>query len=856
MNQMDREQTHREQAMDRLASRLRSTELNQNHKNYLGMAIEKFVDVIQTEHAAMLADPAGWTTNGHGRALLRPVLAHVAGEALEHTYNMLAVTMREAVARKDENMYQATLDSKIGEAVRNLISVQMTREATDPAEYRRAFKMKLEGKDVWTTKNINSFLSKLGTELVDWSDREVLMVGDYFSRLMLDNLDGKVNDDGTKNFPLFTRRGGRDGMNLGLHPDAEDVISTQEMCDLVTAFSRRAMIEVPAKFSDCPDLTWGGWFTHPIPAVPKSSFGDHHTGKRDNQAVSVDIAKFLDRVAGTAYVVNQDVLNVASWIFTVKGLMWKKGDGGFTEFIKHPMPTKPKGVDQSWFKTPEGIAYIQAREEAQNLNRAARSKKMSIANAVHLADVDRHEPSLYFPASLDFRGRIYFRTQDLSPQGDTFNKGVLQFRDAKPINLDVMRRFIASFVTDSGDLSDVDMSKKSEADQIQWTKDNLDVLNRIANNPADTVDLWSRTDSPFEFLGAVIDYTTAMHLDDPTAHMSRVICRVDAVCSGVQHLGTIARDSGVADAVCLRGQERTTDLYTLMSEAVNQEFIKYRDNPEAWATRCDIKGVADDRAPREYEASVWSTIIMDLGGHGRSDLKPACMQFSYAVKERTIGMRLLDDRDWRKKLTPHVARHLGLDVREALVMNTVSRMGQFMSQVQFDCIDKIAFNLRGVMSWYQECVSILADHEQGWEYTNPVGFTMRQFYSKKLSVTIPTPNYSVRIQTTNGDINKTKQVSGISANQTHSLDGALLVLTHATFSGTMSVIHDSVGCHSSDMEELQTSLRKSHVLLYQGNRLAEMKQQNEDRTGLTLPEPPEMGDLELSDVLTASYYFS
>ena len=856
MTQMEREQIQYELAFDRKADTLRNLGLNKHQSKYMMACVGYLTGVLENEYRKMIDDPTGFTPRKHGQSDLRVVLMFMSERPQEVAVNLLATLFRLCLGDPERQLYDATIATAVAEQLEMHMKVvhikNQARDAGQRAEYKQVFDQLFADKDVWTQRMVNSLAAKMNIETFqEWDEKMSLRIGGYFSRLVFDHMCG-----GEGKMTTFTRTSGRDGTTVQLSDATFESISYAEMADLVASFARRPMVETPAKFSDCPDLTYGGWYTHPITAVSRSSFGNHWTGDKRNQAVSMGQAKYLDRIAGHAYVINQEVLNAANFIFDTMDLGWQKGDKGFKKITRLSPPTCPvEVITAEWKDSDEGRAYWKEKKGTQYVNRAVASKRAATAASLVVANDCRHEEELYFPVSLDFRGRTYFRTTDLSPQGDTFNKGVLMFKEGKPINLDVMRRFIGSFVTDAkGGISDRDMSKASKAEQIRWVIDNEDKLRQIASDWHGTLEWWSRTDSPFEFLGAVFDYIKAISSDDPSTYISHIICRVDAVASGIQHLGTIARDTGVADAVCLRGQEKSTDLYTKVAETTNDLFRTYRDNPKAWDEWCDDMGKAEDSAVRGYNAQLWSEVILDVGGHRRGDAKPVSMQYSYAVKERTIGIRLMEDEGWRDKVVDGMAAKMGMDKDDLDVRRAVSQLGQFMAHIQFDVIRRIATNLASVMGWYQQCVDILGDH--GWQYTNPAGFTMRQRYTNTRTSTLSCPTYNTTIQIPVEGVKSNKQTNGISANQTHSLDGALLVLTHLYFDGSMSIIHDSAGCHSCDMDDMQLALRQAHVKLYEKNLLLEMKEQNEERTGLALPEPPKPGDLDLQDVLKSTYFWS
>jgi DNA-directed RNA polymerase len=71
-----------------------------------------------------------------------------------------------------------------------------------------------------------------------------------------------------------------------------------------------------------------------------------------------------------------------------------------------------------------------------------------------------------------------------------------------------------------------------------------------------------------------------------------------------------------------------------------------------------------------------------------------------------------------------------------------------------------------------------------------------------------------------------------------------------------AMIHDDFGTHACDAEVLQTAIRTTFVALHsEQDILADFKQVHEERCGITLPDLPETGDLDINAVLESPYFF-
>ena len=73
---------------------------------------------------------------------------------------------------------------------------------------------------------------------------------------------------------------------------------------------------------------------------------------------------------------------------------------------------------------------------------------------------------------------------------------------------------------------------------------------------------------------------------------------------------------------------------------------------------------------------------------------------------------------------------------------------------------------------------------------------------------------------------------------------------------TFSAVHDSFWTHPCDVDEMNCALRDTFVDLYSQPLLKNLKETWELRyPDVNFPDLPEGGDLKLSDVKNASYFF-
>ena len=103
--------------------------------------------------------------------------------------------------------------------------------------------------------------------------------------------------------------------------------------------------------------------------------------------------------------------------------------------------------------------------------------------------------------------------------------------------------------------------------------------------------------------------------------------------------------------------------------------------------------------------------------------------------------------------------------------------------------------------------------------------------------------------------------SGIAPNFVHSLDASHMLATiNAMWTEGLqhfSMIHDSFGCHASDVDAMQRHIREQFVRMYTlFDPATLMAERMAEKTGLEPVLPPEHGRLEINQVLEAPYFFA
>src|SRR5690606_4711448 len=164
------------------------------------------------------------------------------------------------------------------------------------------------------------------------------------------------------------------------------------------------------------------------------------------------------------------------------------------------------------------------------------------------------------------------------------------------------------------------------------------------------------------------------------------------------------------------------------------------------------------------------------------------------------------------------------------------------------------------MAWLQKAsTAILREGYDRIKWITPSGFPVTQVYWETEEHRINTKlcgNAKLSIRRSTDAVKKSRHRNGIAPNFVHSLDAShlTLVVNRAKAEGinAFAMIHDDYGTHAADTARLYEIIRRVFVDMYARHDVLE-----EFRAAYSfLPEPPPMGDLDLSQVIDSPYFFS
>lgn len=587
--------------------------------------------------------------------------------------------------------------------------------------------------------------------------------------------------------------------------------------------------------NDWEDWKHGGFFTSRLRSLTplvKTRAGQ----QRDTQGPLLDTACMdtvttsVNAMQNTSWQINRKILEVVREV-------WERGlEIGMPRSTPYEIPAAPipEGMKSKDLSGLDKLRFEEWKAEARTLHGLEGERKsalMSIVRAMRMAARLEHLDLMWLVYQLDFRSRTYTTTSGVSPQGSDVSKALLQFGEAKELGERGWYWFRVHGANKYGN------DKGHYSERVEWVDDNSDALVRAGLDPLGNTDIWKNADKPYQFLAWCIEYASAIHQEGgPHAFKSRTAVALDGSCNGLQHFSAMLRDPVGGKSVNLVPADRPADIYQDVADVATGKL-------EAILTKPDHEHYA--------LAANWMGLFKQIteGKMNRKLAKKPVMTLPYGSTLQTCTQSVYG---WYiEQKTDYFPK------------NTAFKHSIFMSRLLWDSISEVVIAARAAMAWLQKCARILAKHDEPIIYTTPIGFPMVQFApnmdKKQIHAQIG-GNIKVAIKTEMPGVDSYKAASGSSPNLVHSVDATHMhmVVAEGVRRGFthFAMIHDDFGVHACYIDEWHEIIRDQFIKLHsEHNPLQNFKEQQEERTGITLPDLPDAGNLELSQVAKSLFFF-
>lgn len=430
----------------------------------------------------------------------------------------------------------------------------------------------------------------------------------------------------------------------------------------------------------------------------------------------------------------------------------------------------------------------------------------------------------YLPHHLDFRGRIYPLPQTLHHQREDLVRSLFCFAE----DLKMSNRGLWWLCVEAAGAHGT--CGTSFDARFAWAQEHLDDIIQCATRPAESVSIWGAAEEPWRFLAACGAIYRAGSAGDAGGHGTPV--RLDATCSGLQILCALARDHHGAPHANLTGSERG-DLYGHVAALAFREI-------ESDICAGGIAAEIGKQLNRRMVKSIVMTTPYNITAQGAIGKMRAELWNLYGQGEIGEGMSEADItpiiREWSAKLASVV-----------------------QAAIRAAC--PYAESLR---EWIGECGEIILTTGRPIEWANPAGWKVSQTkakYVEQRTETIRTSNNGRMVLALPLDgtepIKRTKQLSGLVANIVHSLDSAhVACVVNACRLARIPVatIHDCFMAPAVCVDDLNRIVREQFVMMHTRWTIDTLRDEWQQRYGVSLPPVPQRGLLNVESVLSAEYF--
>lgn len=571
-------------------------------------------------------------------------------------------------------------------------------------------------------------------------------------------------------------------------------------------------VELPEEWSS----VWVGGYKDvegvpPLPFVKTYDYNYLHSLKFGEMK---DVVNGVNHVQKTAWEVNDDVLGVAKWAW--------QNDKEIGEMVRRSDYELP--IWNAIYETDDVARKEYSRKcgVIHNLNISMRSRRLAIMKTLWTAEKFESKNKFYFPHQLDFRGRMYPIPFFLSPQGTDLSKSLLRFATPKMITTDADARWLAIHGANC-----FGKSKLTFDERVEWVESRRKEIIEVHNDPR-TNDWWTVAEEPWQFLAFCREW--AEYLKVGKGFTTRLPCAMDASNNGIQILSLLGRDEEGARATNVLPTDKPADLYTDISDAVNERLLT-------------------DAKAGNHLASTWFKFGID-----RKATKAPCMVKPYGGT-RYSCRELLSD--WYHKKTEANEHDPFLrDTPEAL---------NYLTELVWTSMNKALKKQNRVMTWFRDLVKVMNKDNLPVKWTTPNGLKIVQNYRartvKRIGTLLGDKVVTLKCrEDIVGKVDKARQSNGISPNFVHSLDASVAQKTalYAKASGidSLAMVHDSFATHSTNCDTLATCIRQATAEIFSTDILSKFRDEVTTQTEKELPELPEYGTLDPNDVIDSEYYFA
>ena len=503
-------------------------------------------------------------------------------------------------------------------------------------------------------------------------------------------------------------------------------------------------------------------------------------------------------------------------------------------------PIKPERPKHEFVKgDPAWKEYTRKNREFRVLEERYIFDSLAAARTQSIGSLYLEMERFYYPHQIDYRGRCYPIGCPISYQGPDWQRGCVEFADGKPLG-DGLDWFLIHGANCWGE------DKCSFEQRKDWVENNVQKLLCYAEDPVNYRG-WTEADKPFQFLAWCFEFADMMEEDDPRDYVSHLPIAMDGSNNGLQIYSLIMRDPQGCEATNCLPVDEPQDAYQRVADRLTErlEWIREKDGDPALRRRA--KRVLDFLKSN------------GMDGFPRKAVKRPVMTMPYGATMYASQRYLVD---WYHDFVR--GRNLPPD-QVPFPERDVYTTWNWVGRLVWDIIGEVVVKAREAMDWIRDATEILSENGLQLEWTTPLGMNCVQKYHKGYAKRVKLRTAAqawVRVFNPTEEVNGNKAANGSCPNWIHSFDAAAMMRTVCSASEEgvthFQMIHDSFATHAADSVVLARVLRESYVEILDGDPLRSLWSQIQSRLpqGVTVPEPPAQGSVNIRDLLQAGYFFA
>lgn len=387
--------------------------------------------------------------------------------------------------------------------------------------------------------------------------------------------------------------------------------------------------------------------------------------------------------------------------------------------------------------------------------------RLSIANMYR-------DKIIWFPHSLDFRGRCYPIPPHFNHLGSDISRSLILLAEGKklgPNGLDMLKLHLIN-------LTGL-MKKSTLKERLDYANSILDEIIDSAERPMHGRLWWQKSEEKWQTLACCMEIRNALSSDKPEEYISYFPVHQDGSCNGLQHYAALGRDKEGAISVNLHPSDKPQDVYSTVLDLVEEQ--------------------------RKAEENLNEYAMLLAGNIKRKTIKQTVMTTVYNVTFYGAKLQILRQLEDLKNF-PHDK------AREA---------SAYIAHKTFKSIRQLFSSAREIQDWFSECAYLITrvrDCALKWE--TPLGLPVSQPYFRMVNVQNSNRN-SPPLSTSKPD--SLKQRNAFPPNYIHSLDSCHMMLTSLFCEKagiTFVSVHDCFWTHACTVDQMNRICREQFVALH------------------------------------------